>query len=118
MQMKEADVLARLKPLLEDDSVLKIAQNLKYDFLIFLQRGIRVAPFDDTMLISYVLEGGLHGHGMDELSQLHLSAHARSRSAKSPARARTRSPSIACRSRTRRAIRPRMPTSRCGFICC
>ncbi len=71
-QMTEADVLARLKPLLEDDSVLKIAQNLKYDFLIFLQRGIRIAPFDDTMLISYVLESGLHGHGMDELSQLHL----------------------------------------------
>ena len=71
-QLKEADVLARLKPLLEDDSVLKIAQNLKYDYLIFLQRGIRVAPFDDTMLISYVLESGVHGHGMDELSQLHL----------------------------------------------
>ncbi|MGZ5936795.1 MAG: DNA polymerase I [Rhizomicrobium sp.] len=71
-QMNEADVLARLRPLLEDDSVLKIAQNLKYDFLIFLQRGIRIAPFDDTMLISYVLESGLHGHGMNELSQLHL----------------------------------------------
>ena len=39
-------------------SVLKIAQNLKYDYLIFLQRGIRVAPFDDTMLMSYVLECG------------------------------------------------------------
>src|SRR5579871_3559585 len=72
VQLKEADVVARLKPLLEDDSVLKIAQNLKYDFLIFMQRGIRVAPFDDTMLISYILESGLHGHGMDELSQLHL----------------------------------------------
>ncbi len=72
IQLKEADMLARLKPLLEDDSVLKIAQNLKYDFLIFMQRGIRVAPFDDTMLISYVLESGLHGHGMDELSELHL----------------------------------------------
>ncbi len=71
-QMNEAEVLARLKPLLEDDSVLKIAQNLKYDYLIFLQRGIRIAPFDDTMLISYVLESGVHGHGMDELSQLHL----------------------------------------------
>jgi len=72
-QMKEADVLARLKPLLEDPSILKIAQNLKYDFTIFAQRGIRVAPYDDTMLISYVLDGGLHGHGMDELSELHLS---------------------------------------------
>ncbi len=72
-QMQEADVLKRLKPLLEDPSVLKIAQNLKYDYTIFAQRGIRVAPYDDTMLISYVLESGLHNHGMDELSQLHLS---------------------------------------------
>jgi len=73
VQMTEADVLARLKPLLEDDSILKVGQNLKYDALIFLQRGIRIAPVDDTMLMSYVLEGGLHGHGMDELSALHLS---------------------------------------------
>jgi DNA polymerase I len=72
-QMREADVLAKLKPLLEDDSVLKVGQNLKYDALIFLQRGIRLDPIDDSMLISYVLEGGLHGHGMDELSELHLS---------------------------------------------
>ena len=68
LQMTEADVLARLKPLLEDDSVLKVGQNLKYDALMFLQRGIRLHPIDDTMLMSYVLEGGLHGHGMDELS--------------------------------------------------
>ena len=73
VQMTEADVLPRLKPLLEDDSILKIGQNLKYDAAIFLQRGIRLDPIDDTMLMSYVLEGGLHGHGMDELSQLHLS---------------------------------------------
>jgi DNA polymerase I len=72
-QMREADVLARLKPLLEDDSVLKVGQNLKYDALVFLQRGIRLHPIDDTMLMSYVLESGLHGHGMDELSVLHLS---------------------------------------------
>ena len=73
VQMREADVLARLGPLLENDSVLKVGQNLKYDALIFLQRGIRLNPIDDTMLMSYVLEGGLHGHGMDELSELHLS---------------------------------------------
>ncbi len=73
VQMQEADVLARLKPLLEEESVLKIAQNLKYDYLMLLQRGIRVAPFDDTMLISYVLDAGRNGHGMDELSELHLS---------------------------------------------
>ena len=73
VQMAEADVLARLKPLLEDDCVLKVGQNLKYDALVFLQRGIRLDPIDDTMLMSYVLEGGLHGHGMDELVRLHLS---------------------------------------------
>jgi DNA polymerase-1 len=73
VQMVEADVLAKLKPLLEDNSILKVGQNLKYDALVFLQRGIRLDPIDDTMLMSYVLEGGLHGHGMDELSQLHLS---------------------------------------------
>ena len=72
VQLPEADVLARLKPLLEDETVLKIAQNLKYDYLILLQRGIRITPFDDTMLISYVLGAALHGHGMDELSELHL----------------------------------------------
>ena len=42
-----------------------MGQNLKYDALVFLQRGIRLDPIDDTMLMSYVLEGGLHGHGMD-----------------------------------------------------
>jgi DNA polymerase-1 len=71
-QLGETDVLARLKPMLEDTGILKIAQNLKYDYLIFLQRGIRITPFDDTMLISYVLGAALHGHGMDELSELHL----------------------------------------------
>jgi DNA polymerase-1 len=71
-QLPEAALLARLKPLLEDDAVLKIGQNVKYDYLVFFQRGIRMAPFDDTMLMSYVLEAGLHGHGMDELSELHL----------------------------------------------
>jgi len=72
VQIAEKDLVTALKPLLEDASVLKIAQNLKYDYLIFLQRGIRVAPYDDTMLMSYALDGGLHGHGMDELSELHL----------------------------------------------
>ncbi|HWD27442.1 MAG TPA: DNA polymerase I [Rhizomicrobium sp.] len=73
VQMTEKDVLARLKPLLEDPSILKIAQNLKFDYIMFAQRGVFVAPYEDTMLISYVLDGGLHGHGMDELSELHLS---------------------------------------------
>ena len=71
-QLDKATALAKLKPLLEDPSVLKILQNAKYDLAVMARRGIRVAPYDDTMLISYVLEGGLHGHGMDELARLHL----------------------------------------------
>ncbi|WP_207480415.1 DNA polymerase I [Arenibaculum pallidiluteum] len=65
-------VVGKLKPLLEDPSVLKVGHNLKFDMQVLGQHGIRVAPWDDTMLISYVLEGGVHGHGMDELSKLHL----------------------------------------------
>lgn len=61
-----------LKPLLEDASVLKVGQNIKFDLSVFARRGIAVAPIDDTMLLSYVLGAGLHGHGMDELSERHL----------------------------------------------
>jgi len=72
VQLSEAEVLKHLKPLLEDNGVLKIAQNMKYDYLVLLQRGIRIAPLDDTMLLSFVLDAGKNGHGMDELSELHL----------------------------------------------
>lgn len=61
--------LAALKPLLADASVLKIGQNLKYDALVLENYGLEIANFDDTMLISYVLDAGKGGHGMDELSQ-------------------------------------------------
>jgi DNA polymerase I len=64
--------IARLKPLLEDPATLKVGQNAKYDIAVLARYGIDVAPIDDTMLISYVLDAGLHGHGMDELSELHL----------------------------------------------
>ncbi|MEX2008620.1 MAG: DNA polymerase I, partial [Dongiaceae bacterium] len=64
--------LARLKPLLEDPGVLKIGQNLKYDMAVVARLGLVIAPYDDTMLLSYVLEGGAHGHGMDELAELYL----------------------------------------------
>ncbi|MDO9223838.1 MAG: DNA polymerase I, partial [Caulobacter sp.] len=64
--------IAALKPLLEDPAVLKVAQNAKYDIAVLTRYGIDVGPIDDTMLISYVLEAGLHGHGMDELSALWL----------------------------------------------
>ena len=71
-QIAMDDAIAALKPLLEDPSVLKVGQNIKYDLGVLSRYGIRVAPYDDTMLLSYVLESGLHGHGMDELSELHL----------------------------------------------
>ena len=66
------EVIARLKPLLEDPAVLKIAQNAKYDMAVLTRYGIDVAPIEDTMLLSFVLEAGLHNHGMDELSKLWL----------------------------------------------
>jgi len=71
-QIDKATALARLKTLLENPAVLKVGQNIKYDIAVMAKRGIRVSPIDDTMLLSYVLEGGLHGHGMDELARLHL----------------------------------------------
>ncbi len=64
--------LTRLKPLLEDEGVLKIGQNIKYDVEVFAGYGIAVAPVDDTMLISFVLDSGRHGHGLDELAELHF----------------------------------------------
>ncbi|RCK40917.1 DNA polymerase I [Thalassospira xiamenensis] len=64
--------IALLKPLLEDPGVLKVGQNLKYDMIVLSRHGINVAPIDDTMVLSYVLDGTSHGHGMDELAELHL----------------------------------------------
>ncbi|KAB2690793.1 DNA polymerase I [Brucella pseudogrignonensis] len=61
--------LAALKTVLEDKSVLKIAQNMKYDWLVMRRYGINTVSFDDTMLISYVLDAGIGGHGMDPLSE-------------------------------------------------
>ncbi len=61
--------LAALKTVLEDKSVLKIAQNMKYDWLVMRRHGINTVSFDDTMLISYVLDAGIGGHGMDPLSE-------------------------------------------------
>ncbi|MFA5949222.1 MAG: DNA polymerase I [Hyphomicrobium sp.] len=66
------DALALMKPLLEDQAVLKIGQNIKFDMLVMARYGIRIAPIDDTMLISYVLDVGRGGHGMDDLAERHL----------------------------------------------
>lgn len=71
-QIDAKRALAMLKPMLEDPSVLKIGHNIKYDLQMFLHYGVRVAPVDDTMLLSYVLDGSQHGHGMDELAQTFL----------------------------------------------
>jgi DNA polymerase-1 len=71
-QMPLDQALEMLKPVLEDDSILKIGQNMKYDAKIFAQIGISVAPIDDTMLMSYAMHGGLHNHGMDTLSDRYL----------------------------------------------
>ncbi len=72
-QLPFDDVLGALKPVLEDDAILKIGQNMKYDAKIFARHDITVAPFDDTMLMSYALNAGIHGHGMDALSERYLS---------------------------------------------
>lgn len=61
-----------LSNLLSDASVLKIGHNLKYDLLVLRNHGLEVGPIDDTMLMSYSLHGGKHGHGMDELAQKYL----------------------------------------------
>jgi DNA polymerase-1 len=71
-QLAAKDTLAALKSVLEDDSILKVGHNLKYDALLLRRYGIRIAPIDDTMLISYVLDAGRRAHGMDELSERHL----------------------------------------------
>ena len=71
-QIEMAQAIGLLKPLLEDPAVLKVGQNIKYDLAVLARQGIHMAPIEDTMLISYVQEAGLHGHGMDELSELHL----------------------------------------------
>ena len=71
-QMDQAAALAMLKPMLEDSSILKIGQNMKYDAKILARVGIQIASIDDTMLMSYAQNGGLHNHGMDFLSERYL----------------------------------------------
>jgi DNA polymerase-1 len=71
-QMALDEALDALKPLLEDDAVLKVLQNSKYDVKVLARYGIDVAPIDDTMLMSYAMNAGLHGHGMDALAERYL----------------------------------------------
>ena len=71
-QLDLDETLAALKPVLEDPAILKIGQNMKYDWKILARHGVRITPFDDTMLMSYAMQAGLNGHGMDELSERYL----------------------------------------------
>ncbi|UWQ28986.1 DNA polymerase I [Leisingera sp. M523] len=71
-QMPLKDAVAMLKDVLEDPAILKIGQNMKYDAKILHRYGVDVAPIDDTMLMSYALHAGMHGHGMDALSERYL----------------------------------------------
>jgi len=71
-QMPLDAALKMLKPLLEDPAVMKIGQNMKYDAKIFARYGVQIAPIDDTMLMSYALNAGIHGHSMDTLSEHYL----------------------------------------------
>lgn len=71
-QIDKTAALSALKPLFEDKSVMKVGQNLKYDMTILAREGIHLDTIDDTMLMSYALDAGRHGHGMDELSGINL----------------------------------------------
>ena len=64
--------LALIKPMLEDPSVLKIGHNIKYDAMVLARYGVEISAVDDTLILSHVLDAGLHGHGMDELATLHF----------------------------------------------
>ncbi len=99
-QMTADEALAVLKPVLEDASILKIGQNMKYDWKIFRRYGVEVGPVEDTMLMSYAMNAGLHAHGMDELSERYL-GHVPIPIKSLLGRGRRRSRSTGCRWRRR-----------------
>ena len=70
--LEEKKVLNILKPYLEDKSIKKIGQNIKFDYIIFYHRGIDINCMEDTMLMSYSLDAGKNRHNMDTLSEIHL----------------------------------------------
>ncbi len=70
--LKKENVIKKLKPLLEDVSVKKIGQNIKFDFIVLYKQGISMTSMEDTMLMSYVLDAGKNRHNMDTLSEIHL----------------------------------------------
>jgi len=70
--LKKELVLEKIKPILEDPSIKKVGQNIKFDFIVLKQNGIEVNPIEDTMLISYTLDAGSNRHNLDTLSEIHL----------------------------------------------
>ena len=66
------NLIKKIKPILEDKSIKKIGQNIKFDYIILFHRGINMNSMEDTMLMSYVLDAGKNRHNMDTLSQIHL----------------------------------------------
>ncbi len=70
-QMDMEEALTLLKPLLEHEGILKVAHNMKYDWQIFAKHGVHVGPCDDTMLMSYVLDGASHSHSLDNLAEMY-----------------------------------------------
>ena len=70
--LKKETVIKKMKPLLEDKSVKKIGQNIKFDFIVLFKQGVEMNSMEDTMLMSYVLDAGKNRHNMDTLSEIHL----------------------------------------------
>ena len=70
--LKKEIVIKKIKPILEDASIKKIGQNMKYDYIILKNQGIEIEPIEDTMLLSYTLDAGNNRHNMDTLSEIHL----------------------------------------------
>jgi len=70
--LKKEAVIKKLKKILEDPSIKKIGQNIKFDFIVFYKCGITLSSMEDTMLMSYVLDAGKNRHNMDTLSEIHL----------------------------------------------
>ena len=97
-QLGRDEVLSALRPILADPSILKIGQNLKYDLKVLARHDTPVTPIDDTMLMSYALDSGMGGHGMDELAERHLGPQADPDQGTASARASPRSPSTESRS--------------------
>jgi DNA polymerase-1 len=70
--LKKEIVLKKIKPLLEDPSIKKVGQNIKFDFIVLKKNGVEINPIEDTMLISYTLDAGINRHNMNTLSEIHL----------------------------------------------